>query len=412
MQTSPRYTLLLPSLLTTLLLLGACGGGGGSSSGTPSSANASSSSQASSEPSSSSDSSSSSSSSEALSLHTLADFPIGVAVSAGNETSSILNDDETGVAQRTIIEAHFDQLTAGNIMKMSYLHPTQDTYYFTEADALVEYAEDNGISLHAHTLVWHSDYQVPDWMKTFEGDEAAWLAMLEEHVETIAGHFAGRVPSWDVVNEAFEEDGSYRNSVFYQNMGAAFIETAFTSARAADAQVDLYYNDFNISNGGAKFEAVITMVDDFLERDIPIDGVGFQMHVFMDWPSIDAIKSSFAAVAERGLKVKITELDIPINNPYSDAYDYPDNYEASLTAELAAAQKKRYCDIVTAYLEAVPANLRGGLTVWGVRDSDSWLISNLFDNNHEDWPLLFDNDFNPKPALYGVADGLTNQPCL
>ena len=409
MQTFPQSTLLLPTLLTTLLLLGACGGGGGSSSGNSSSS--SSSSQASSEPASSSDSSSSSSS-ETISLHTLADFPIGVAVSAGNETSSILNDDETGVAQRTVIEAHFDQLTAGNIMKMSYLHPAQDTYYFTEADALLEYADDNGISLHAHTLVWHSDYQVPDWMKNFEGDQAAWLGMLEDHVETIAGHFAGRVPSWDVVNEAFEEDGGYRNSIFYQNMGAAFIETAFTSARAADAQVDLYYNDFNISSGGAKFLSVITMVDDFIERDIPIDGVGFQMHIFMDWPSIDAIKSSFAAVAERGLKVKITELDIPINNPYSDAYDYPDNYEATLTTELAAAQKKRYCEIVTAYLEAVPENLRGGLTVWGVRDSDSWLISTLFDNNHEDWPLLFDSGFNPKPAFYGVAVGLTHQPCL
>lgn len=411
MQLSPRSPLLLSTLLSSFLFLGACGGGGGSSSGNPSSASASSSSQTSSEASSSSDSSSSSSS-EALSLHTLADFPIGVAVSAANEPSSIMQDDEAGVAQRAIIEAHFDQLTAGNIMKMSYLHPAQDTYFFDDADALLDYADDNGISLHAHTLVWHSDYQVPDWMKNFEGDATAWLAMYKEHVETIAGHFAGRVPSWDVVNEAFNEDGTYRNSLFNQKLGTAYIETAFASARQADPQADLYYNDFNISNGGDKFQAMINMVDDFIARDIPIDGVGFQMHVFMDWPSIDAIKSSFAAVAERGLKVKITELDIPINNPYSAGYNYPDNYEATFTDELAAAQKKRYCDIVTAYLDAVPADLRGGLTVWGIRDSDSWLISTLFDNNHEDWPLLFDNNFDPKPALYGVADGLTNQPCL
>lgn len=397
-------------VLVSTLLLGACGGSSSSSPSSQSSVNTSSSAPATSSVSNSSNSSASS----VVALHTLADFPIGVAVSAADEPSSILKDDAAGAAQRQIIETHFNQLTAGNIMKMSYLHPTRETYNFTEADRLLNYASDNGISLHAHTLVWHSDYQVPGWMKSFEGDEAEWLELLDEHVTNIAGHYAGRVPSWDVVNEAFTDGGDYRedDSLFYRKMGKAYIEEAFKSARRADPEADLYYNDFNLSNDGPKIAAVIDMVDDFIEREIPIDGIGFQMHIFMEWPSIADIKKSFQAVVDRGLKVKITELDIPINNPYDGVYEYPDNYHASLTAELAAAQKKRYCEVVAAYLDVVPAELRGGLTVWGIRDSDSWLISNLFDGQHADWPLLFDNNFNPKPAFDGVADALTERPCL
>ena len=400
-------------ILASTLILGACGGSSsGNSQNSVSSSSPVSSAPVSSTPATSSESSSSSSATT-VSLHTLADFPIGVAVSVADwEISGIFDDDAEGVAQRAVIEQHFSQLTAGNIMKMSYLHPNRGTFTFDQADRLLNYAEDNGITLHGHTLVWHPDYQVPAWMMTFDGDRAEWFEILKEHVTGVASHYAGRVPSWDVVNEAFEEDGSYRNSLFFRKMDKDYVETAFIAARAADPEADLYYNDFNLSNGGAKFTGMLAMVDDFLARDIPIDGVGFQMHIFVDWPSIADIKNSFKAVADRGLKVKITELDIPLNNPYSDAYDFPDSYHTSLTGELAAAQKKRYCEVVAAYIDAVPEAQRGGLTVWGVHDSDSWLIRDLFKNNHQDWPLLFDNDYNPKPAFDGVADGLTGRPCL
>src|SRR5690606_27570267 len=124
----------------------------------------------------------------------------------------------------------------------------------------------------------------------------------------------------------FEETGSYRNSLFYQKMGSTYLETAFNSARAADLHAELYYNDYNLSDGGAKLNAVLAMVDDFQTRDIPIDGIGFQMHVYLGWPGINDIKNSFTEVVNRGLKVKITELDIPINNPYDGTYHFPNNY--------------------------------------------------------------------------------------
>src|SRR5690606_21291027 len=336
------------------------------------------------------------------------------------EPQSLLANTANGAAQRNVVETHFSQLTAGNIMKMSYMYKENSNsseYDFTQADALVNYANDKGLSMHGHALVWHSDYQVPQWMKNYKGD---WETMLTKHTADIVDHFKGRVVSWDVVNEAFDvvteggvEKAIYRenDSLFFRKLGEDFIEIAFNAARSADPDVDLYYNDFNISNSGPKFDAVIAMVDDFQARNIPIDGVGFQMHVFMGWPSISDIKSNFQEIVDRGLKVKITELDIPINNPWDGIYSYPDNYQADFTSALAQAQKKRFCEIARAYMEVVPPEQRGGFTVWGINDSSSWLIGQSFNNNHEEWPLLFDNDFKQKPALEGVADGLTGKAC-
>lgn len=295
-------------------------------------------------------------------------------------------------------------------MKMSYLHPAAGTYDYTQADALVAYAAANGIAVHAHTLVWHSDYQVPAFMKTFSGDKAAWLAMLDDHVLHVASHYAGKVASWDVVNEALADGGGYRNSLFYQHMGADYIEHAFRTARAADANALLYYNDYNTEWDTAKLQTLTAMLDDFKARAVPIDGVGFQMHVSMDFPSADTIAKSLKAVVDRGLKVKISELDIPINNPNSAAYKAGD-VKTVYTLALGLQQKKRYCEVVKAYMDTVPPNLRGGVVVWGVDDPSSWLIAALFNNKQADWPLLFDAQYHDKPALRGVADALSGQPC-
>ncbi len=383
------------SLLT--IALSACGGG----SNKPKSSSAARSSVAP-----SSTAASSSVASLSVALKTLTTMPIGVAVNAADEAYNI--SDST--AQQRVVTHHFNQLTAGNIMKMSYLHPSENSFTYTDADALITFASDNGMSVHGHALIWHSDYQVPTWMKDYPGDKTAWLEMLETHVKTIATHYSGKVASWDVVNEAIEDGGGYRNSIFYQKTQADYIEQAFINANASDSTADLYYNDYNIEADTAKMATLETMLDGFDTRDVPIDGVGFQMHIYMDYPSITTIKASFQKIVNRNLKVKISELDIPINNPYSSAYQGGD-IKTTLTTELSRAQKKRYCEVVTAYLEAVPANLRGGVTIWGVADPSSWLISFLFDNKHDDWPLIFDANYSEKPAVQGVADALNNQPC-
>lgn len=340
------------------------------------------------------------------SLAALAPFPVGVAVSYGSESYSL----SASPAQQSVVRRHFSQLTAGNIMKMSYLHPEQETFNFTQADSLLQFASQNGMSMHGHALIWHSDYQVPRFMKNFGGERQAFLDLLKTHVQTIAGHYAGKVASWDVVNEAINDGGGYRNSLFLQKGGVEYIEQAFVHARAADATADLYYNDYNIEADRAKLQTMTDMLDGFRARAVPISGVGFQMHVYMDYPSVASISAAFRSVVERNLKVKITELDIPINNPYSAAYRNGD-VRTVYTLELALAQKKRYCEVVKAYLDTVPPHLRGGVSVWGVTDPSSWLIQQLFQNRHADWPLLFDADHVPKPALRGVADALTGKAC-
>ena len=327
------------------------------------------------------------------SLKALADFPIGVAVPAGNAGNSLLSSPE----RQDLVVQHFSELTAENIMKMDAMHPSEDSFNFIHADELLSFAANNELTVHGHVLVWHS--QIPDWIRDFDGDSTAWVAMMENHVTQIATRYSGQLETWDVVNEAFNEDGSYRgsadgdDSVWYKNIGESFIEKAFIAARAADADVDLYYNDYNISWNDAKLDAAVAMAADFQARDIPINGIGFQMHISADGPDKATFSKQLQKVVDLGLKVKITELDLRMNEANGSAF----------TPEIAELQKKRYFDVVSAYLETVPAAQRGGVSVWGLIDADSWLID-FWDS--VDWPLMFNDDYTPKPALQGFADAL------
>lgn len=352
------------------------------------------------------------------SLRDHADFTIGVAVSNNDAPNSynIL----TSAKEKAVVEKHFEQMTAGNIMKMSYLQPTQGTFTFNNADAFVDYAKSKNMTVHGHALVWHADYQVPGFMKNWSGSSADFITALEAHITTVVDHFEtkGNVTSWDVVNEALT-DGSPSNfrttdSTFYVKSGnsAVYIEKAFQAARAAAPEATLYYNDYNIEANGAKMTKLEEMLTDFQTRNIPIDGVGFQMHVCLNYPSASAIAAAMKRVVDKGLKVKITELDVAINQPYCDSY--PANKISSFTQSVALSQKKRYCDIVKAYMDTVPAAQRGGISVWGTTDANTWLndlYRTQFNNEKISWPLLFDENYNDKPALRGFADGLQGISC-
>lgn len=330
---------------------------------------------------------------------------MGMAVTGPGENRSILDIPE----KQTTVIAEFNQITPGNIMKMSYLHPSENTYTFGNADLLVDWANSNGIGVHGHTFIWHSNYQVPGWMQGYSGD---FQAMLNEHVTTIASHYAGRVDSWDVANEVIDENNHcWRNSVFYQKAGADFVANAFRAADAADPDADLYYNDYDTEGGNkAKLQCLLQLVDDLVADGVPIDGVGFQMHVQIDWPSTTDIATAFQAIVDRGLKVKVTELDVPVNNPYAST---PFPQYTSFTATAASLQKARYASIMQTYLDVVPANLRGGFTIWGLWDGDSWLLDFPERQGASDWPLLFTGPsfgpYAPKPAYDGLVEALSGQ---
>lgn len=333
---------------------------------------------------------------------------IGVAVPAGGNASSIINSPES----KTVIQQYFNQLSAENIMKQSYLQPQEGVFFYNDSDELVQYAKDNSLRVHGHVLVWHS--QIADWMENFVGEKADWITMMENHVTQVASHFeeAGdddTVTSWDVVNEAFLDNGEYRGakttnqdddaSVWYENIGEEFIPLAFSAARAADPDAELYYNDFNLIWNNDKLDAVINMVNNMQANGVPIDGVGFQSHITLNSPDISTIRAQFQKVVDirPKVKLKITELDVRMNNDNNTDYTI-------LTAARADDQKQYYHDIIEAYLDIVPEDQRGGITVWGIVDGDSWLQN--FPAPTIEWPLLFNDDFTPKPALQGFADAL------
>lgn len=410
-----------PLFTTLLLALGLTACGGSSSDPEPELPNNSSSSS-----SSSSESSTSSSSSSASSVFSVTadynlyaeaptDFPVGVAVSAANENYSIFNHSDA-TERQDVIATHFNQLTAGNIMKMSYLHPTEDTFTFEDADELVNFAQSNGMTVHGHALLWHPDYQVPEFMETYS---EGWQDMLTAHVEGILNHFDPEVVvSWDVVNEAVDtstEDG-WRHSLFYNYAPPAdgevpeYIEVMYQAARDAQPNVDLYYNDYDNTANADRLAKTLEIAE-HLDGLGLIDGVGFQMHVYMDYPSIANFRDAFQDVVDMDLKVKITELDVAVVNPYGG--NAPDTL--TYDADLAGAQKLRFCEIAEVYLEVVPAELRGGFTVWGLTDDESWLMNqfaNATGNDYEDvWPLLFNADLSAKPALEGVAQAFRGETC-
>lgn len=342
-------------------------------------------------------------------LASLADFPIGVAVAAGSGAADIL----TNTARQNIVRAEFDQIVAENIMKMSYMY-SGNNFSFTNADRLVNWALTNGKTVHAHALVWHPSYQLPSWATD---SNANFRQDYARHIDTVAAHFAGKVKSWDVVNEALfdgaDDDGrgsanGYRQSVFYrQYAGPSYIDEAFRRARAADPTAELYYNDFNTEENGTKTTALVNLVQRLLTNGVPIDGVGFQMHVMNDYPSIANIRASLQKIVALSptLKIKITELDVRLNNPYdgNSSNDYTNRSDCAVSCAGLDRQKARYKEIVQAYLDIVPPARRGGITVWGIADPDSWFYTH---QNLPDWPLLFNDSLQPKPAYQGMQEAL------
>ncbi len=344
-------------------------------------------------------------------LAALVDIPIGVAVAAGSNNSA---DILSNAPRQTLVRQHFNQITAENIMKMSYMY-SGGQFNFTQADRLVDWARRNGLGVHGHALVWHSAYQLPEWATD---NNSNFRQDYERHLETVAAHYAGRLDSWDVVNEALYDpadsaDGlgsanGYRQSVFYrQYNGPGYIEEAFRLARAADSDAELYYNDFNTEENGAKTDALVSLVESLLAAGAPIDGVGFQMHVLLDYPSIANIRESMQRVVDLSadLKIKITELDVRINNPYdgNTRNDYTGRGDCAQDCPGLARQKARYKQIIDAFYDVVPAGRRGGITVWGIADPDSWFYTHA---GLPDWPLLFNEALQPKPAFEGVQEAL------
>ncbi|MET7731071.1 endo-1,4-beta-xylanase [Streptomyces sp. NPDC005402] len=279
--------------------------------------------------------------------------------------------------------AQFNSLTPGNAMKWGSVEPTRGSYNWAEADQIVNFAEAHGQQVRGHTLVWHS--QNPNWLANGTWTAAQLSQLMNDHIALEVGRYKGRLAAWDVVNEPFNEDGTYRQTLWYNGLGTGYIAQALTAARAADPAAKLYINDYNVEGVNAKSTALYNLVKSLKEQGVPIDGVGLQAHLIVGQvPS--TLQQNIQRFADLGVDVAITELDIRMTLP-SDS--------AKLTQQ--AADYKAVMNACVAVARCV------GATVWGFTDSDSWIPS-TFPGQGAATP--YDENYAPKPAYHAIAEAL------
>jgi len=332
------------------------------------------------------------------------DFLIGAAV---NE-AQITGQDKRGDA---LIESQFNSITPENALKWEKIHPLPDKYDFHLADKYVAFGRKHRMFIVGHALVWHN--QVPAWVfRDDKGnllDRNALLQRMHDHIATVVGRYKGKINAWDVVNEAFNADGTLRESLWYKIVGPDYIEKAFQYAHEADPQAELIYNDYALENE-SKRKGAIALIKKLRADGLPISSVGIQSHNDLSWPTLGQEDTAISEFAALGVKVAISELDInvlptpdkehgaevtlrieqnPALNPYVNGL--PDAIEQQLA--------KRYADLFRVFLKHRDTVAR--VTFWDVTDADSWL-NDWPVNGRTNYPLLFDRRGQPKPAYYAV----------
>jgi endo-1,4-beta-xylanase len=283
----------------------------------------------------------------------------GAAIAAGKLGDSAY----TGILNR-----EFNAVTPENEMKWDATEPSQGSFNYTNGDRILNQGISMGAKIRGHALLWHA--QQPGWAQALSGTALRNAAI--NHVTQVATHYKGKIYAWDVVNEAFADgtSGARRDSNL-QRTGNDWIEAAFRAARAADPNAKLCYNDYNTDGINAKSTAVLTMVKDFKSRGVPIDCVGFQSHLGTSIPG--DYQANLQRFADAGVDVQITELDVAQGGNQATIY-------ATVTKACMAVSR---C---------------AGVTVWGIRDSDSWRTGEN--------PLLFDASGNKKAAYTSVLNAL------
>ncbi len=325
---------------------------------------------------------------ENISLKTLAkDFKVGVAVNP----TRINTPDYT-----KIYTQEFNSITAENAMKMRSILKGIDTegnliYDWTQSDAIVDFAEVNNMNLHGHTLVWHRS--IPDFLKNFDGTNQEFESIIEKYITAVVSRYKGKVDSWDVVNEAIAEKSvEFRESIFLERMGVDYVKKCFQYARSADKDVKLFYNDYGLVYDNEKQQGAFQMIDELIKAKL-IDGVGYQMHIDYNFPSKSALKSATDLSIQRKLLVHYAELDVR-TNPKGDIQES--------TVERLQAQGNKVFEVVSIFNE-IPNEYKYALTVWGLKDDDSWVTPEY---GFPDWPLLFNSSFAKKEAYKGFVQAL------
>lgn len=300
----------------------------------------------------------------------------GLAIGVAVNTDALAEDEQ----YRAIVDREFSSITAENVMKWEALEPEPGEYTYAAADDLIGYAAAQHKAVRGHVLVWHN--QNPSWVNEDDLTPAQLRAVLKQHVIETARHFRGKIYEWDVLNEALNEDGTLRDTIWLRALGEDYIADVFRWARIGDPLAKLYYNDYNLAWISPKSDAAYELIKKLRGRGVPIDGVGFQGHLGAQYGFADSVYANLQRFAELGVQLSITEADV--------RYVVPgDTYKVQ-------AQVQGYHSLLQPCLLTPACH---SFTVWGVSDQYSW-IPGVFSDQGE--ALLWDEDYRPKPAYQGV----------
>ncbi len=332
------------------------------------------------------------------------DFAIGTALN----TEQIQEKEQNAAL---LVPQQFNAITPENIMKAEIIHPLWSQYNFELADKIVAYGKKHNMEVNGHTLIWHS--QLPSFVRNMKDADSV-RRFFNDHITTIAARYDGKITSWDVVNEALEEDGTLRKSIFLQKLGDDYVVEAFRLAQKAAPNTKLYYNDYNIEQP-KKRAGAIALIKKIQAAGVRIDGVGIQGHWRAYSVPLTEIEKSIQEFSALGIEVMFTELDLGVlPNPWDgDAADVNQKatysakmnpYPTALPDSMQTKLTKGYEELFNLFLKYKKEISR--ITFWGVNDGQSWLNGWPIPGR-TNYPLLFDRQFNPKPAFYKVIETKT-----
>jgi endo-1,4-beta-xylanase len=285
---------------------------------------------------------------------------------------------------RGLAATQLSGVTPENAMKWQSVEPLRGQFHWTSADALVAFAKAHGQKVRGHTLAWHS--QLPSWLTQGQYSPQELRDLMVAHIATEAGRYKGAIYAWDVVNEPFADDGTWRKSIWYEAMGPDYVAIALRATRAADPDAKLYINDYGVETNGPKMRALHDLVASLKRDGVPIDGVGLQSHFVAGSAPADlaAVMAEFTAL---GVDVAVTELDLRVRLPAD---------KQSLFTQ---------ADEYGAVVQACRATVRCvGVTAWGITDDRSWVPS-FFSGYGAALP--FDEGYQPKPAVAAMIKAWT-----
>ncbi len=316
--------------------------------------------------------------SDTVTLRQAAD-QIGFLVGTAVQSQPLWND----ATYQQMIAQQYNLLTPENALKFRSVSPAQGQYNFKEADQMVTFALSHNMQVRGHALIWHQGD--PTWLANTNYTRDQMITLLQNHISTEVGHYRGQIRYWDVVNEAFNPNGTLRDTIWLQKIGPEYIELAFRAAHQADPAAILFYSDYSNEGITPKSDAIYNMVKDLVQRGVPINGVAFHLHTSISTPpKVKDVATNMSRLGALGLQIQISEMDVQVKNGTGTTNDRLNAQAAIFSNMLDICLQSKVCT---------------GFTTWGFTDRYTWIAQ-------PDMPLPFDSNYQAKPAYNAIHSTL------